>query len=137
LADRAVDHLLHVRGVAEQERQIEYVEIVDHRPDRADADAGKLDGADLRLLDRFLFAAKLHGGVHLHAEPAVRRLFELLAEIFDGDDSRIAGRMDVRGFELRFASARAGLCAVPVAASVPNRAAVPRSMSRRRISFLP
>jgi len=31
LADRAVDHLLHVRGVAEQERQIEYVEIVDHR----------------------------------------------------------------------------------------------------------
>ena len=42
LADRAVDHLLHMRGVAEQERQVEDVEIVDHRPERADADAREL-----------------------------------------------------------------------------------------------
>ena len=66
LADRAVDHLLHVRGVAEQEGQVEHVEVVDHRAERADADARELDGADLRLLDRFLLAAELHGGIHLH-----------------------------------------------------------------------
>ena len=51
-----------MRGVAEHVRQVEHVEFVDHRTERADRDAGEGDGADLRLLDRFLFAAELHGG---------------------------------------------------------------------------
>ena len=38
-------------------------------------------------------------GIHLHAEPAVGRRFEFLAEIFDRDDGRIAGRMNVRRLE--------------------------------------
>ena len=95
----AVDHLLHVRGVAEQERQVEHVEVVDHRAERADTDARHRDRADLGLLDRLLLAAELHGGEHLHAQPAVGRLVELLAHVLHRDHGRIADRMDVRGLE--------------------------------------
>ena len=42
------------------------VELVDHWSERADRHACELDGADLRLLDRFLLAAQLHRRVHLH-----------------------------------------------------------------------
>ena len=60
VADRAVDHLLHVRVVAEHERQVEDVELGDQRAHRADADARDGKRADLRLLDHFLLAAELH-----------------------------------------------------------------------------
>ncbi len=99
LTDRAVYHLLHVRGIAEQKRQVENVEIIDHGPERADADARDLDGADLGLLDRLLFAAKLHRGEHLHAQPAIGRLFELLAEVLHRHHGWISGRMHVRRLE--------------------------------------
>jgi hypothetical protein len=69
------------------------------RADGADADAGELDGADLRLLDRLLLAAELHRGVHLQRQPAARRLTQFLVEVVDGDDRRIAGRMHVGGLE--------------------------------------
>ncbi len=98
-ADIAVDHLLHMRGVAEQERQIEHVEIVDHRAERAARNAGELDGADLRLLDGFLLAAELHRRVHLHAEPPLGRGFKLFAEAFDRGDRRIACGVDIRRLE--------------------------------------
>ena len=115
LADRAVDHLLHMRGVSEQERQVDDVERIDHRAKRADADPRHCERADLGLLDRLLLAAELHGGKHLHGEPPVGRLVELLAKVFHRDDGGIAGRMDIRGLEhellLRAASARqAGDC---------------------------
>src|SRR6266852_2174334 len=99
VSDRAVDHLLQVRGVAEQERQVEDVEIVDHRPERADADPRELNGADLGLLDRFLLAAELHRAVHLHAQPSRGRVLELAAEAFHRRDGRITGRVHVGGLE--------------------------------------
>ena len=91
-----------MRGVAEHVRQVEHVEIVDHRAEHADRNARKGDGADLRLLDRFLLAAELHRRIHLHGDPAVGGLLELLAEIFDGDDGRIPGRVHVGCLEHQF-----------------------------------
>ena len=57
------------------------------------------DGADLRLFDRFFLAAELHRRIHLHTDAAVSGLLELFAEIFDCDDGRVTGWMDIRGFE--------------------------------------
>jgi hypothetical protein len=42
----------HMSRVAKQKRQVEDVEVVDHRAQGADADPGELQCADLRLLDR-------------------------------------------------------------------------------------
>jgi hypothetical protein len=96
MTDVAVDHLLHMIGVPEQERQVEDVEIGNHRPERADADAGQLDRAQLSLFDRLLLAAQLHGREHLDGEPAAGRLLELLAHADHDFDRGIAERMHVR-----------------------------------------
>src|SRR5438105_1431707 len=71
LADRPVDHLLHMCRIAEQIRQVEDVELIDDRAEGADADARDLDRADLRLLDRLLLASKLHRRIHLQADVCV------------------------------------------------------------------
>ena len=76
VADRTVDHLLHVRVVAEHERQIEHVEFGDERAHRPHADACDGKGAHLGLFDRFLFAAELHRRVHLDADAAAGGRFE-------------------------------------------------------------
>jgi hypothetical protein len=99
LADRAVDHLVHVSDVAKQERQVEDVDVVDDWPQRADAAADHLDRAELGLLDRLRLAAQLHRGVHLNGEPTLRRIIELLAEIFDGLDGWVAFRMHIGGLQ--------------------------------------
>ena len=95
VADRTVDHLLHVRVVAEHERQVEHVDLRHDRAHRADADARDRKRADLRLLDHLLLAAELHRRIHLHAQPAAGRCFELLAHAHDRLDRRIAERMHV------------------------------------------
>ena len=110
LADRAVDHRLHMRGVAEQERQAEDVEVRDHRSERADTDPDQRDRADLRLLDRLLFAAELHRGVHLNAEAAVGRLGQRRAHVLDGLNRRIALRMNVGRFEDELVIGRGKRC---------------------------
>jgi hypothetical protein len=61
-----------------------------------------LQGADLGLLDRLLFAAQLHRGIHLDAEAATGRLFEFLAHVFDRNHGGIACRMNVGGLEHHF-----------------------------------
>ncbi len=99
VADRAVDHLLHVRVVAEHEGQIEDVELRNERAHRADADARDGKRADLGLLDHLLLAAELHRRVHLDADAAVARRFEFLAHRHDRLDGRIAERMHVGGLE--------------------------------------
>ena len=43
LPDLPVDHFAHVRGVAEQEWQIQHVQVVDHLSQRTDADPGQGD----------------------------------------------------------------------------------------------
>jgi hypothetical protein len=95
VADLAVDDLLHVSRIAEHERQVEDVELGNERSHRTDADAGHGEGADLRLLDHLLLAAELHRRIHLDAETAARRRFELLAHALDRLDRRIAERMHV------------------------------------------
>jgi len=95
IADRAVDHLPHVRLVAEDERHVEDVQLVDHRPERADRDARDLQRADLRLLDHLLLAAELHLRIHLQREAAVGRFLELVAHAHDRLDRGIAQRMHV------------------------------------------
>ena len=57
-----------MRGVAEQERQLDDVEGVNHRTELADADARQLVGAALRPIDRLLLAAELLGCVRLDAD---------------------------------------------------------------------
>ncbi len=101
LTDRTVDDLLHVLGVAEEERQVEDVEVGNDRPQRPDADPGELQGADLRLLDRLLLAAELHRGIHLDADAAAGRRFELLAHVLDRLDGRVALGVHVRGLQHR------------------------------------
>ena len=91
----AVDHLLHVRVVAEHERQVEHVELGHQRSHGTDADARDLQRADLRLLDHFLLAAELHRRIHLDAEPAVAGGLEPLAHAHDGFHRRIAQGMHV------------------------------------------
>jgi hypothetical protein len=86
-------------GAAKQERQVEDIEVVDHRPQRADADPGELQGADLRLLDRLLLAAELHRRIHLDAEPAAGCRFELFSHILDGLYGRVAFGVNVRRLE--------------------------------------
>ena len=88
-----------MRGVAEHERQIEDVELGDERPHRPDTDACHLQRAELRLLDHLLFAAELHRRIHLDAEPAGARGFELLAHAHDRLDRRIAERVHVGRLE--------------------------------------
>ena len=99
LADRAVDHLLHVRGVAEHERQVEDVELRHDRAHGADADAGDLQRAHLRLLDHLLLAAELHRGIHLDADAAVGGGLQLLAHAHHGLHRRVAERVHVGGLE--------------------------------------
>ena len=94
--------MLHVLGVAEHIRQVEHVEIVYHRAERADGNASERDGADLRLFDRFLFAAELHRRIHGDRETALGGVRQFLAEALDRGDGRIAGRMHVGGFEHQF-----------------------------------
>jgi hypothetical protein len=94
-SDRAVDHLAHVLLVAKDERQVEDIELVDHRAHGAHGDARDLQRPHLGLLDHLLLASELHRGVHLDRDPAVGGRFELLAHALDGLDRRIAERMDV------------------------------------------
>ncbi len=101
LADRSVDHFAHVRLVAEDERQVEHVHLVDHRAHRADRDARDLQRAHLGLFDHFLLAAKLHRREHLDRDPAVRRGFELLAHAHDRLDRRVTERVHVGRFPHR------------------------------------
>ena len=108
LADRAVDDFLHMIDAAKQERQIEDVEVVDDRSQCPDADPGELQRADLRLLDRLFLAAQLHRGIHLDAEPAPGRRFELFPHLFDRLDSRIALGMHVGCLEHHFLVGRFG-----------------------------
>jgi hypothetical protein len=99
VADRAVDHLLHMRVVAEHEGQVEDVELGNQRTHRADADARDGERADLRLLDHLLLAAELHRRIDFDAEAAVGLLLELLAHPFDRLDGRVAERMHVGRLE--------------------------------------
>ena len=99
VADRPVDHRLHVRGVTEQIRQIEDVELRHQRTHGADADPRHGERADLRLLDHLLLAAELHRWIDLDAEATVGPLLELLAHPLDRLDGRIAERMHVGGLE--------------------------------------
>jgi hypothetical protein len=80
-------------------RNGEDIEIRNHGPERADADARQLDRAQLGLLDRLLLAAELHGREHLDGEPAAGRLLELLAHADHGFDRGIPQRMNVRRFQ--------------------------------------
>src|SRR3974390_228104 len=99
LADRAVDHVLHMRRVAEHVRHIEHVEIVDYRAERANADTRESDGADLGLLDCLLLAAELHGGIHRNRDAAIGGTGKFFAHILDRDDRWITGWMDIRGLK--------------------------------------
>jgi hypothetical protein len=99
LADRTVDHFPHMRFVAEHERQIEDVQLVDDRAHRTDRDARDLERAHLRLLDHLFLAAELHGGKHLDRQPAVGRRFHLLAHSDDRFDGRITKCVNVGGLE--------------------------------------
>src|SRR5262249_55643660 len=99
IADRAIDHLLHVRVVAKHERQIEHVELGNERAHGADADARDGKRTDLGLLDHLLLAAELHRRVHLDAEAAAARRFEFPAHRHDRFHGRIAERMHVGGLE--------------------------------------
>ena len=132
-ADRAVDHLLHVRDVAEHERQVEDVELRHQRSHRADRDAGDLQGAELGLLDHLLLAAELHRREHLDREAAVGGGLELLAHAHHGFDRRIAERMHVGrlqhhlGLCLGLAGARATAARTAVALA-PRRSMLRRSM---------
>src|SRR5262249_10655182 len=101
LPNRSINHLLHMRRVAEEERQAEYVQLIDGRAESADADACELDGANLRLLDGLFFSTELHGWEHLDADAAVGRLLQFLAEVFHRNDSRITGRVDVRSLQFK------------------------------------
>src|SRR5713226_7215254 len=58
-------------------------------------------GADLGLLDRLLFAAELHRGIHLDADAAAGRRFELLAHVFDRLHGRVALGVYVRSLQHR------------------------------------
>jgi hypothetical protein len=87
--------------VAKQERQVEDVDVVYNGAERADADAGELKRPELRLLNNLLLAAQLHRRKHLHAEPALGRVIELLAEVLNGDDGRIALGVHVGGLQHR------------------------------------
>jgi hypothetical protein len=99
LADLAVDHLLHMGRVAEHEGQVEDVEVGNQRADRADADAGHGERADLRLLGHLLFAAELHRRIHLNGEPPFGGLLELLAHPHHGLHRGVPERVCVGGFE--------------------------------------
>jgi hypothetical protein len=88
-----------VGDVAEHERQVEHVELVDDRADRPDGDAGQRQRPHLGLLDHLLLAAELHRREHLDGEPAVRRLLEFLAHADHGLDGRVAERVHVARLE--------------------------------------
>ena len=102
LADWAVDYLLHVLRVSKHIREIEHVEFVDHRAERANGNAREGDGTDLGLLDGFLLTAKLHRRIHLHAQAPIGGFLEFLADILDRHHGRIAGRVHVRGLQNQF-----------------------------------
>ena len=59
LADRPVDHLVHVLDRAEQERQRQHVDDGRRIADRADIDAVEIDRADAGLLDGLALLAEL------------------------------------------------------------------------------
>jgi hypothetical protein len=99
LADRTVDHLPHVRHVAEDEGHVEDVELVDDGADRADRDAGELQRPDLGLLDHLLLAAELHRREHLDREPAGGRGLQLLAHALDRLDGGVAEHVHVGGLQ--------------------------------------
>ena len=99
VADRPVHDFLGVRRISENERQVEHVELRHERAHRTDADAGDLQGADLRLLDHLLLAAELHGGVHLDADARIGGGCELLAHALHRLDGGIAEGMHVGGLQ--------------------------------------
>ena len=108
VADLAVDHLLHMLGVTEDERHVEDVDVVHDGADGADRNTGDLERAELGLLDHFLFAAKLHRGEHLDRQPAVGGGFQFLAHPDDGFDGRIAQWMNVRCLQHHFRLRKCG-----------------------------
>ncbi len=99
IADRAIDHLLHVGVIAKHEGQIEHVELGNKRAHRPDAGARDGKRPDLGLLDHLLFAAELHRRVHLDADPPASRRLELLAHGHDRLDRGVAERMHIGRLE--------------------------------------
>ena len=91
-----------MRCILEQERHVDDIDIVDDRAHCPDADAQHLDGADLSLLNGFLFAAQLHRWKHLDREPALSGDLELLAEVFSCRHRWVARGLNVGCLENRF-----------------------------------
>src|SRR5690606_16617129 len=94
LTDLAVDHLAHVLDVTEHERHVEDVGGRHHRANRAEADAGQLDGADLGLFDHFLLGTQHAACEHARLDFTIAGGFQFLAEVLHGDYGRVAGRVD-------------------------------------------
>jgi hypothetical protein len=98
-ADRTVDHFLHVAGVAEQERQVEDVEIVDHGAERADADAGELIAPTWACsIASFSPPSCIEANIWTLSRPLVAFL-ELLAEALDDRHGRITFGVNVRSLK--------------------------------------
>ena len=108
VADRAVDHLLHVRVVAEHERQVEDVELRDDRAHRADADARDRSAPTCACsIISFSPPSCIDGYIWMLSRP-LRRALELLAHAHDRLDRRIAERMHVGRLEHHLALREAG-----------------------------
>ena len=76
VADRAVEHVVHVLDRAEHEGQRDRDGLGHHVVERPGTDAHHVEPADLELLDRVALGAQRARGIDLHAELAARLVLQ-------------------------------------------------------------
>ena len=99
LADRAVHHFVHLRGIAEDERQANDQRLRHQIVQRRGVHPGDVDDAEAGLLQRILFIAQLAGMKHLNPDTAARAFLDQLAHELHAFDGRVAIGVDVGGAE--------------------------------------
>ena len=110
VANRAVYHRARMFLAAEDERQVEHVDLWHHGTDRAQRSAQDVDGTHLGLLDHFLFATQHTTWEGLDFEAAIGGSFELLAHAFNGHHVGVARGVHVGSLEHHGLSAGAQRC---------------------------
>ena len=110
VANRAVNHRTRMFLAAEDEGQVEHVDLWHHGTDRAQRSAQDVDGTHLGLLDHFLFATQHTTREGLDFEATIGGGFELLAHAFNGHHVGVARRVHVGRLEHHGLSTGAQRC---------------------------